>query len=295
VAGRRGGGRRLHRAVSLARSALQQGGMAQAIRTQRGWAIASARTSRKWFCPMPEDHRRARAGSTCLRRIDWMEPGGVRRGRRRESARGGRPRTMATACQYSGACRSPRRARARGRRACERGRSPGRRTRGALDRESRAGGSQGGGGEGWRNRAATYLASEHECREHGFLAWITSRIAIFAARWKVPSSRPRSRSRSAGGSRSGARSSGLNYQALAHLALGDVAHGVPFRTRRRQPSLGAGRAVGGRHDLLRGHLGVREPRRLATRQPMDRQFQPLVERQGVAPFPASAGCTARRS
>ncbi len=280
----------LHRAVSLARSALQQGAMAQAIRTQ-------ARVGYR-FCAEVDDE--GSPGEATVPDVlgrarrafeagDWdaacaafavtddeatLEAADLER--------------WATACQFSGRIQDSvgplERAVAAHTAAGDR--------RGAaraalqlanqeLERRKTA------VARGWRNRAATLLAHEEESREHGFLAWLTSRTAIFSG--DMEEAARQSALAVEIGRRIGdpeLEALGLNYQALTFLALGDVARGVPLQDEAAASVLSGqvGPWAGGMIfcAVIWGCVNRGDWQR--ANEWID-HFNRWVERQGVAPFP----------
>jgi len=279
----------VHRAVSLARSALQQGGMARAIRTQ-------ARVGYR-FCQEVTDTPASRSGvpptldraRSAFEASDWDGACSAFAAADEEAAlEAADLERWATACQFCG--RMPdslaplERAVAAHQAAGDR--------RGAaraalqianLELEGRKVAVAGG----WRNRAATLLAREDECREHGFLAWITSRIAIFSgAMDKAGEQATLALTIGRRLDDPELEALGLNYQALTYLALGDAARGVPLQDEAAAAVLSGqvGPWAGGMIfcAVIWGCVNRGDWKRANE---WTEHFNRWVERQGVAPFP----------
>ena len=149
--------------------------------------------------------------------------------------------------------------------------------------------------QGWRNRAATLLAPVEESAEHGLLAWINSRLAIFAGNLEEALAQA-ARALDIGRRLDDPELEALavNYQALAYLALGDMDRGVPLLDEAAATVLSGrvGPWAGGmvfcaviwgcvnRGDWQRANEWIEH-------------FQRWVERHGVAPF--SALCRLHRA
>ena len=280
----------LHRAVSLARSALQQGGMAQAIRTQArvGYRFCADVTE----VVLPDAPKITGALARARRAFEGSDWDGARavfaEADAERALEAADLERWATACQYSGRMHESlaaleRAVAAHASAADRRGAARAALWIANLELEAR----KEAVARGWRNRAATYLASEQECREHGFLAWITSRIAIFAG--AMESALEQATLALEIGRRledPELEALGLNYQALAHLALGDVAHGVPLQDEAAAAVLSGevGSWAGGMIfcSVIWGCVNRGDWRR--ANQWTD-NFNRWVERQGVAPFP----------
>jgi len=280
----------LHRAVSLARSALHQGGMAQAIRTQSRVGYRFCVEVVDLESPgAPEVSPVLARAREALDGADWE----LARAAFAEADDGAALEAAdlerwATACQFSGRMID---SRAPLQRAVAAHASAGDR-RGAaraaiqlanIELESRNAAVAGG----WRNRAATLLAKQDECREHGYLAWLTSRLAIFSGAMEDAVEQATL------AVQIGRRlddpeleALGLNYQALSYLARGDVVRGVPLQDEAAAAVLSGkvGPWAGGvvfcaviwgcvnRGDWQRANQWTEH-------------FSRWVARQGVAPFP----------
>lgn len=280
----------LHRAVSLARSALQQGGMADAIRTQ-------SRVGYR-FCAEVADVRSAgldRIGAALGRaraafeRSDWDGACAAFSAADDEAAlEAADLERWATACQFAG--RTPD-ALAPFERAVAAHASAGDRKGAAraalqianIELENR----RAAVARGWRSRAATMLEGTDECREHGFLAWMSCRLAIFDGEMDEGE-------RSAKLAIEIARrlddpeleALGLNYLGLTYLASGDLARGVPLQDEAAAAALSerVGPWAGGMIfcAVIWGCMNRGDWQRANQ---WSEQFDRWVERQGVAPFP----------
>lgn len=280
----------LHRAVSLARSALQQGAMAQAIRTQarvgyRFCADVAGEVS-PGDAAVPDVLGRARrafeASEWDSARTAFIEADGEATLEAADLER------WATACQFSG--RMPesippleRAVAAHAAAGDRRGAARAALQLANLELEAR----KTAVAQGWRNRAATLLTEEEECHEHGFLAWITSRIAIFSGNMEE------AQAQSSLAVEIGRRiddpeleALGLNYQALVSFARGDVARGVPLQDEAAASVLSGqvGPWAGGMIfcAVIWGCVNRGDWQR--ANEWID-HFNRWVERQGVAPFP----------
>jgi tetratricopeptide (TPR) repeat protein len=140
---------------------------------------------------------------------------------------------------------------------------------------------------GWRNRAATLLANQNQCREHGLLAWPTRRLAIFSGAMEE------AEEQATLAVQIGRRLDdpevevlGLNYQALTYLAHGDVMRGVPLQDEAAAAVLSGrvGPWAGGVVfcAVIWGCLNRGDWQRANQ---WTEHFSRWVERQGVAPFP----------
>jgi len=280
----------LHRAVSLARSALQQGGMAEAIRTQArvgyrfGAAVVEADPS--GAAAVPDALARARR---VFEAADWSgacaafaEADGAATLQAADLER------WATAFQFSGRMTESlapleRAVAAHSGAGDRRGAARAALQLANVELERR----QAAVAQGWRNRAATLLANEEECREHGFLAWLTSRLAIFSGAMEEAEAQATLAvdiARRLDDPELAAL--GLNYQALAYLALGDVARGVPLQDEAAAAVLSAdvGPWAGGMIfcSVIWGCVNRSDWGRANE---WAEHFDRWVARQGVAPFP----------
>jgi len=222
----------VHRAVSLARSALRQGNLADAVRTHArlGYRFCAdlVGIDAPGTAAMPADLQRARRafedsdwGTACAA---FAEADGECALEAADLER------WATATQFAGRTSDvePPLERAVAAYAAAGDR------RGAarvsiqlanLQLERRAAAVA----QGWRNRAAAFLAPVEECAEHGLLAWINSRLAIFSGNLQealVEAGRTLDIGRRLDDPELEALA--VNYQALAYLALGDLERGVPL-------------------------------------------------------------------
>jgi len=280
----------LHRAVSLARSALQQGGTQQAIRTQ-------ARVGYR-FCaevneadPSPaEEVRQALARArAAFDGSDWDGACTAFSEADDEAAlEAADLERWASASQFTG---RPGDSIAPLERAVAAHASAGDR-RGAaraalqianveLERRNEA------VSRGWRNRAATLLSGAEECREHGFLAWLTSRIALFCGAMEEAEEQATLAVKIARRlDDPELEVLGLNYQGLTYLALGDVTRGVPLQDEAAAAVLSGqvGPWAGGMVfcAVIWGCVNRGDWQRANQ---WTEHFNRWVDRQGVAPFP----------
>jgi DNA-binding winged helix-turn-helix (wHTH) protein len=140
---------------------------------------------------------------------------------------------------------------------------------------------------GWRNRAASMLKGQDESREHGFLAWLTSRLAIFSGDMSEAEAQAK-RAVEIGRRLDDPEleALGLNYQGLTYLARGEIARGVPLQDEAATAALSgqAGPWAGGMIfcAVIWGCVNRGDWRRANE---WTEQFNRWVERQGVAPFP----------
>jgi len=279
----------LHRAVSLARSALRQGRMDEAIRThaRMGYRFCAELVDDPGAAAeMPEALERARGAFETGRweeaRIAFAE---ADEGVGLDAADLER---WGMACQFVG------------------------RTVDALARFERAVAGHAGAGDrcgaaraalqisnlelerrepaialGWRNRAASLLERQDESREHGFLAWLSCRLAIFAGDMDEAQAQ-------AGRALDVARrledpeleALALNYQALTLVAIGDMARGVPLQDEAAAAALSGqvGPWAGGMIFCAVIWGCVNRGDWLRASQWSD-HFTRWVDRHGVAPFP----------
>jgi DNA-binding winged helix-turn-helix (wHTH) protein len=280
----------VHRAVSLARSALQQGGMEQAIRTQ-------SRVGYRFCVDVADvDSPGASKITVALAKARRAFDGSDWSGARAAFAEADAEKALeaadlerwATAIQFSGRMQesiaSFERAVAAHASAGDR-RGAARAALGLANVELEA--CKDAVARGWRNRAATYLANELECREHGLLAWMTGRLAIFAGTME-PALEQANLVLEIGRRLDDPdlEALGLNYQALVHLALGDWTRGVPLQDEAAAAVLSGqvGPWAGGIVfcGLIWGCVNRGDWRR--ANQWTD-NFDRWVERQGVEPFP----------
>jgi DNA-binding winged helix-turn-helix (wHTH) protein len=280
----------VHRAVSLARSALQQGGMENAIRTQ-------ARVGYRFCVDVaevnpPVGSKVSVALATARRAFDGSDWNGARAAFAGADAEkvleAADLERWGTACQFSGRMQD---AIAPLERAVAAHASAGDRRGAARAAISLANieleACKEAVARGWRNRAATYLTNELECREHGFLAWITSRLAIFTGAME-PALEQGTLVLEIGRRLDDPdlEALGLNYQALVHLALGDMTRGVPLQDEAAAAVLSGqvGPFAGGIVfcGLIWGCVNRADWRR--ANQWTD-NFDRWMERHGVEPFP----------
>jgi DNA-binding winged helix-turn-helix (wHTH) protein/ATP/maltotriose-dependent transcriptional regulator MalT len=280
----------VHRAVSLARSALRQGGMADAVRTysRQGYRfhVEDVNEGPARSACIPASLQRARAAfeagawddaCTALSEADGesaLEAADLER--------------WAAAAQYTG--RMPEAVPPLERAVAAHAGAGDR--RGAarvalqlanleLERRNPA------VAQGWRKRAASLLAAVEESAEHGYLAWINSRLAIFAGDMEEAMTQADLTLEIARRLEDPELEAlALNYQALTFLAVGDMERGVPLLDEAAATVLSGevGPWVGGMIfcAVIWGCVNRGDWQRANE---WTDQFNRWVEQNGVAPFP----------